>query len=372
MIHRWHVVRDGKKIGEGTGEYIRQGLRDGMFDPFDQICRDGSSVMVNILEVDEIFEIQQAGSGENFVPPIKLENTPASDSEQPPPAQDNTLTDKEAKPKKQRKKDENKSSSSRRKKNAQEKDNAVWDQSSAHNEFSQIGRKTKIYFVYNKQGSRLGLLSSDEILSLYNKRIIEEKMMVVQKGAKPIPVKKFVNELKQNRSINMDPAKKGNKVSLANSKVLNQVIQGFKAEKIQIRLKKKLFFTLAAFACVVGLGWMGWHLNTTGQSLRSLMSGIRISPKSNYNGSGDFRALLKRNRGKVITIGPFRFNKNQLKGCSAQCAFTLNGNNGTSILAVADKKKLLRVSPKQLRGLYVTGKIVVKKNKYVIIVSRMR
>ncbi|MBQ48180.1 MAG: hypothetical protein CMP10_12160, partial [Zetaproteobacteria bacterium] len=75
MIHRWHVVRDGKKIGEGTGEYIRQGLRDGMFDPFDQICRDGSSVMVNILEVDEIFEIQEPGSRQNVVPPIKLENT---------------------------------------------------------------------------------------------------------------------------------------------------------------------------------------------------------------------------------------------------------------------------------------------------------
>ena len=55
MAGRWYVHRNDQQHGPFMAEEIRQGLRDGHFDPFDLISREGSHVRVELMEIDEIF-----------------------------------------------------------------------------------------------------------------------------------------------------------------------------------------------------------------------------------------------------------------------------------------------------------------------------
>lgn len=68
MAGRWFVHRNDQQLGPYSSGDIRQGLRDGRFDPFDLISREGSHVRIELMEVDEIFmhsQIElQAASGE--------------------------------------------------------------------------------------------------------------------------------------------------------------------------------------------------------------------------------------------------------------------------------------------------------------------
>ena len=55
MAGRWIVHRNDQQLGPYGAEEIRQGLRDGHFDPFDLISREGSHVRIELMEIDEIF-----------------------------------------------------------------------------------------------------------------------------------------------------------------------------------------------------------------------------------------------------------------------------------------------------------------------------
>lgn len=55
MSDRWFIIKDGKALGPFTPEEIRQSLREGTFDPFDLVTREGSSVRRELVEVDELF-----------------------------------------------------------------------------------------------------------------------------------------------------------------------------------------------------------------------------------------------------------------------------------------------------------------------------
>lgn len=87
LSDRWYIYKDGQSIGPLTAAEIRDALRDGTFDPFDLVSRDGSSVRRELVEVDEIFfnskvvydgaaaaggGIAKAASGDPF--PVALES----------------------------------------------------------------------------------------------------------------------------------------------------------------------------------------------------------------------------------------------------------------------------------------------------------
>jgi len=55
MAGRWFVHRNDQQLGPYRADEVRQGLRDGLFDPFDLISREGSHVRVELMEIDEIF-----------------------------------------------------------------------------------------------------------------------------------------------------------------------------------------------------------------------------------------------------------------------------------------------------------------------------
>lgn len=58
-----------------TAAEIRRALREGIVDPFDLVCREGSQLRVEILEVDEIFtarEDEGAGDGFTQVSPMPM------------------------------------------------------------------------------------------------------------------------------------------------------------------------------------------------------------------------------------------------------------------------------------------------------------
>jgi hypothetical protein len=61
---RWYIYKEGRSEGPMTAAEIRDGLRDGSFDPFDLVAREGSNVRVELVEVDEIFMNSKVVYGE--------------------------------------------------------------------------------------------------------------------------------------------------------------------------------------------------------------------------------------------------------------------------------------------------------------------
>lgn len=59
MSDLWFIFKNGDTLGPFTAEQIRVSLRDGSFDPFDLVARDGSSVRRELVEVDELFQSSQ-------------------------------------------------------------------------------------------------------------------------------------------------------------------------------------------------------------------------------------------------------------------------------------------------------------------------
>jgi hypothetical protein len=56
MSKRWFVHRNNKAMGPWTADAIRTALREGAIDPFDLVNAEGSPVMRELVEVDEIFQ----------------------------------------------------------------------------------------------------------------------------------------------------------------------------------------------------------------------------------------------------------------------------------------------------------------------------
>jgi hypothetical protein len=64
---RWFIHKNGQALGPYSSADVRAGLRDGTFDPFDLVSRDGSNLRRELVEVDEVFaegaDGLDAGSG---------------------------------------------------------------------------------------------------------------------------------------------------------------------------------------------------------------------------------------------------------------------------------------------------------------------
>ena len=59
MSELWNIFKDGRQIGPLTAGDIRRGLREGEFDPFDLVAREGSNLRRELVEVDELFFTSQ-------------------------------------------------------------------------------------------------------------------------------------------------------------------------------------------------------------------------------------------------------------------------------------------------------------------------
>ena len=63
MSELWNIYKDGRQIGPLTASDIRRGLREGEFDPFDLVAREGSNLRRELVEVDELFFTSQVVYG---------------------------------------------------------------------------------------------------------------------------------------------------------------------------------------------------------------------------------------------------------------------------------------------------------------------
>ena len=68
MSERWYIFKDERKIGPLSPGDIRRGLREGEFDPFDLVSREGSNLRRELVEVDELFFTSQSVYGDEVVP----------------------------------------------------------------------------------------------------------------------------------------------------------------------------------------------------------------------------------------------------------------------------------------------------------------
>jgi hypothetical protein len=58
MSKRWFVHRNNQSMGPWTADAIRAALREGTIDPFDLVNAEGSPVMRELVEIDEIFQTE--------------------------------------------------------------------------------------------------------------------------------------------------------------------------------------------------------------------------------------------------------------------------------------------------------------------------
>ena len=199
MPARWKVYRNNELIGELTSAEIRQRLREGALDPFDQVSREASSVRMEILDVDEIFQESRA-SGDSFssneraeehtvikrIPSPKVELAPRNPllqaQEDLEPAAPRPK-DKEPRP-------------------AAEPEAPTPPQSSLRTPFvAQLAvahevhepKKIKEFYLVDKQDRRLGPLSAAEIQSLFQRGILEPKLLVQKMGQiRKTPLRQFL------------------------------------------------------------------------------------------------------------------------------------------------------------------------------------
>ena len=55
MAIRWIVRRQDGDVGPYTSEQVREALKEGELDPFDKVCREGSNIFQDLIDVDEVF-----------------------------------------------------------------------------------------------------------------------------------------------------------------------------------------------------------------------------------------------------------------------------------------------------------------------------
>src|SRR5690606_31768180 len=56
----WRVYKQDGELGPLSAREIREGLRNGTIDPFDLVSREGSKIRVDLVEVDEIFAVEDS------------------------------------------------------------------------------------------------------------------------------------------------------------------------------------------------------------------------------------------------------------------------------------------------------------------------
>ncbi len=179
MTDLWNIVTsDGAELGPMSPLEIRDAMREGRIDPFDQVCRAGSKVMRDLVEVDEIFA---AAEGVSKKKSDSIYDEPEEEASEPNKKHQSTVISKstpKAKPK---------TSSATKivspKKPDVEKPRAPISK-----------RDKKRFHVTNKRGQSLGPLSPAEIQSLFYRGVLTKNVKVQKDNtAKKIPIQQFIS-----------------------------------------------------------------------------------------------------------------------------------------------------------------------------------
>lgn len=194
MSDRWFIYKDGQALGPFAPEEIRQSLREGTFDPFDLVSREGSSVRRELVEVDELFFTskvvyageQASGFGDGPVsgapsvfapsgnlPAVRGDQTQASQRGAPDVAGNGHLA----------------LASSSRATLASQQSRPVAQQNAPRKR----RRDPKHFHVMDPRGRVLGPVSASEIHSLFYKGVLDKDVKVMRDGSRAqVPVARFV------------------------------------------------------------------------------------------------------------------------------------------------------------------------------------
>ena len=207
MSELWNIYKDGRQIGPLTASDIRRGLREGEFDPFDLVARDGSNLRRELVEVDELFFTSQVVYGNDAAAstadmqavtqelsrskatasgflPSKIGVTPKADD------QLKTLEPRPASPM------------------LGQGHLALADQgatvpslaSSPHPRPMRRQRNPKHFLLMNSVGRVLGPMSATEVQSLYFRGVLANDVVVMRPGSEAkIKLSRFISVLSGNR-----------------------------------------------------------------------------------------------------------------------------------------------------------------------------
>lgn len=172
MAIQWYIHQKNERLGPMTSLEVREALREGTVDPLDLVSREGSSVRIELYEVDEIFSVSNQNEQSNQhseLQPMTLERPISRAAGSDISGYDLKKT-VESNPVKQSRK-----------------------KASASNERSKRGRDPKKFFLYDKKKRKLGPLSAKEIQSIFYRGIVDQSAKVVKAGSdKKVPVATFV------------------------------------------------------------------------------------------------------------------------------------------------------------------------------------
>jgi len=231
MSDVWHVYKkDGAELGLLTPAEIRQALREGRVDPFDQVCRQGSNVRLELVEVDEIFAEEGAESGGR-------ERDSVYDAAE--------ATDTKAEEGLFEESDEDEDIGSRTtvsrgvgEAKAPEKAATGFTPKSGETEAKRkkaglkAKKKLRRYHLMDKRKRLLGPLSAAEIQSLFYRGILEKNVKVAKdRDGKKVPIAQFVAAYvgekakkfeSENTRIDLDPGEAA-QMGFPSSKVMDQM-----------------------------------------------------------------------------------------------------------------------------------------------------
>lgn len=221
-MNRWQVFRRGSYLGIMTAAEIRRALREGAVDPFDLVCREGSQLRVEILEVDEIFTAQEAGASDGFTQIGSVPMPAAAASGMPPTSYVHHIH------------------------HQQQYAPASAQQPRMHEPYGRRKSQKKFYLI-DRNGRMLGPLAAGEIQSLATRGIIGGGVYVQRMGdPKKISLSSFLRDYARANS----RARRG--IDLRSSAALNAVYRGMAARRYRSSGSLFPYFMVTIVGAILG------------------------------------------------------------------------------------------------------------------------
>lgn len=217
MSKRWFVHRHNQTMGPWTADTIRVALREGSVDPFDLVNAEGSPVMRELIEIDEIFSTQSVEYSEE----TRLRTNPQSaDRGNTAHARGGMLA--LADPNIEKRMAANGSSSAEKKEDGSlfnklrgrdktqlRAPEALGEGNLRYNEAKQsLGlsankfKDPKRYYLIDGRGRILGPKSAGEIQSLYYRGVFDNSVQIKKnQSSTAVPIARFVEAYAQAKGI---------------------------------------------------------------------------------------------------------------------------------------------------------------------------
>jgi hypothetical protein len=192
MSQLWFVYSRDKTFGPWSSSEVRDQLRSGNIDPFDMVSSDGSPVKRPLVEVDEIFQSSRIQMGALIENGVIEESAAVVGGNQPKPTAVSLETRQNSQDLSNQKPVSlppvNKSLDVARPKQFQ---SLAIESRIAKKRFAKPGKRH--YFVTDSARRVLGPMSSSDVISLWQKGIVDRSATVEKKGQpRKISLEKFV------------------------------------------------------------------------------------------------------------------------------------------------------------------------------------